>query len=420
MAAARAARSSPPPLTPAAAAAQKQAQQQLIRLGVLAAILAVFLVPLIPSPIAGVDWRTFAWAQVAPTLLAPFPDPAIGMPLPPAPMLTWLYRALVVAGVYLIGGMALHLRGLYVQRKRPLTQPRTYLRVRTPLEVKLKPTDGLALVRTLHGVVPPAGALGNGAPLVLRWTGQPEKPITQGVSLLGGETLVTSVQKTLEGLGSGTQTDGREDPLLKACEAGRVLCWADVRLATADDLPIAVATGTETPLVDALLPALSPQKGVFAGDVQIILRPVGDRAWRIPVLARLEAAKGDAGTSERKALEQKAAGPAYDVCMRVLAVAASPEAGVAMVQTLGAALASSAQAVGLTQQRLVAGAVQCLPAVIEPPTTARGRTRAVAFALAGVLALVGTFALWRFGWTHGAPQLWALPVLLGSATVAAG
>ncbi len=123
----------------------------------------------------------------------------------------------------------------------------------------------------------------------------------------------------------------------------------------------------EHTLLAALLPALAPQAGVLAAGVRIVQEPIPDRRWRLDVLTLLERLKLDSGADEQQALKAKAAGPAYRTRIVLLAVAEDLQAGAAQVQTIGAALASSAQAVATSTQRLQAGPVRILPAVVQPP-----------------------------------------------------
>src|SRR5262249_86744 len=237
------------------------------RLGALAGVLALFIIPRLPSPVLGFDWRGPLWAPFAPMLLAPFPDDPTLPAWVNAPLLAWLYRAIAGLGAWFVLKLVEHLRSLYAQRTVPLAQGRTYIGLAVPLSIALKIEDGVALLRSLHGVLPPGNPkLGSGAPLVLRWTGMPEQPIKQGISVLGPPDLIVSVQKTLEGLGKGTETDIAGAPVLKALERGRYVCWADVHLAAPSDLPIAIPPGRQSPLQDALLPAMAPQAGVVLSD----------------------------------------------------------------------------------------------------------------------------------------------------------
>lgn len=409
------ARSAAKPLTPAQSYMQQQRQAQLIRLGVLLLIVLFFAHPLIPSPIAGYDWRAKVWAQIEKPLMQPMPSAEVAADLPfgitPTPLLNWLYRALALGGVWLILGLLMHVISIYQQRTRPLKQERTYFLVRTPLTLSIKPQQGVGLLRTLHGALPVA-PLGSGVPLVFRWSSRPQEEYALGVSLLGSDTFLKSIQKLLQGVGRGTEVEVIDDPLVSACERGRILCWCEVALAAGSGLPILPITNAESPLIDSFLSALAPQGGIFANDIQLIVRPVRDQAWRMPVLARIEASKDDSNSSERKALEQRAAGPAYDITMRLLVVAEDAESGSAQLQTLASALAASMQSVGSIQQRLVAGPIHALPAVMEPPVPLP-RHLALGLPICALLGgSGGSLLLWQWGIGSVAPQLLALPILL--------
>jgi hypothetical protein len=399
----------PKPQSQAVGYAQRKQREQLTRLGALLGVLAIFIVPRLPSPLFGFDWKGPLWQPFAPMLLASFPnDPTLPAWIN-APTLIWLYRALAGVGVWFIFMLIQHLQSLYAQRTAPLSQSRSYISLAVPLSINTKPEEGIGLIRTLHGVLPPANLkLGSGAPLVLRWIGMPEQPIKQGVSVLGPMDFIVSIQKTLEGLGKGTEADVVDDPLLKELKPNRYLCWADARLQAADDLPIAIPSGP-SPLQDALLPALSPQAGVVLADVQLILRPVPDRSWRTAVLARLESLKIDAGAIERRVMEQKAAGPAFEVAIRLIVIAEKPEAGEQMVKTMGNALASSAQGIATAQQRLVCGPVQVLPTVIEPPPFPKPQ-RLAGFIAGVVVAVISLALIILLHLGNRGLQLWFLPL----------
>jgi len=404
----------PRPVSQASTYAARKQREELVRLGVLAGIIAFFVVPRLPSPVFGFDWKGPLWGPFAPMLLTLFPnDPSLPAWLN-APMLVWLYRAVAGAGVFLIVKLIEHLQCLYRQRTAPLGKKRTYIQVSVPLNLTLKTEDTVALLRTLHGVLPPTDRKqGSGASAVLRWTGMPEQPVKQAISLLGQPALVVSVQKTFEGLGKGTEAEVGDDPLLSALKPGRFVCWADVRLQGPDDLPIAIPGGTQSPLIDSLLPAMAPQAGVVLGDVQIILSPVPDRTWRTAVLARLEGMRADAAATERKVMEQKAAGPAYDVAIRLIAVAEDANAGAQMVQTMGAAFASSAQGLATTQQRLACGPIKVLPAVIDPPPApVPAQQRTLGLIIGGVAALPGLALIVLAHLAARSLAVWLLPPLL--------
>ncbi len=413
MAPARSKAAAPKPVPQATLYAQREQRLALMRLGAALAPMLLFVIPALPSPVGGVDWKASLWRGLRPQLMAPFP-PADTVPFPPQPVLQWLSWGLAAGGAFLALSLLQHLMSLYLQRTRPLAGDRTYLRLRTPLNVALKPEDGRTLLTTLHGVLPPSDLRrGDGAPFALRWTGRPERAVLQGVSVLGPETLVTSIQKTLQGLSRGTEVDVQNDPLLAELKPGRYVCWSEVRLAGPYALALAIPSGS-SPLLDALLPTLSPLGGCFVGDVQVIMRPVNDRAWRTTVLSMLESLKVDAGSTERRVMELKAAGPAFDVHVRLVVVAASPQAGQTMVQTMGAALASSAQSVASATQRLLAGPVQVLPAVIESPPPFPAARAKVGWIAGLLLATAATAGIWFASRLplplHLGLAVWALPL----------
>lgn len=419
MPAARSRPAAPPkPVSQATTYAQRQQREGLIRLGAALAPVLVFVIPALPSPIAGYDWKTVAWRAFQPQLMLPFP-PAGTTPFPPQPLLQWLYWGVAVAAVWFIAALIQHLISLYLQRTRPLTHDRTYLRVRTPLNVALKRDNSERLMRTIHGMLPPSNLRrGDGAPLALRWTGRPERAVVQGVSVQGPETLVKALEQALKGVSAGTEVDTQPDPLLAELRPGRYVCWSDVRLAASDALALAIPPGGAGPLVDHLIQTLAPQTGCFAGDVQVMLRPVGDRAWRTRVLALLERLKVDAGNPEKRVMELKAAGPAFDYHVRLIVVAATPQSGQTMVTTMGAALAASAQSMASAQQRLIAGAVHVAPAVIPPVPALPARTARRSWLAGAVLALAlwGAIGVMARSYASGAsgpwfsPAIWALPV----------
>ncbi|HEX6288253.1 MAG TPA: hypothetical protein VFZ66_03640 [Herpetosiphonaceae bacterium] len=407
--------SQPKPVSLAARYAQQEQRQALLRLGAALAPILFVVVPKLPSPIAGYDWKAWVWQGLAPTLMQSFP-PAGTAPIPPQPLLTWISVAWAVAGIWLIGSQIQHLMSLYAQRTRPLTLERTYLRLRTPFSVTLKPEDGVTLLRTLHGILPRSNLLrGDGTPVVLRWTGRPELAVVQGLSVQGPPTLITSLQKVFQGVSRGTKVDIQSDPLLAELKPGRVICWTDIRLQGPDALAIAIPA-RESPLLSGLLQTLSPLRDCFVSDFQILLRPVADRVWRTKVLAMLERLKLDAASTEKRVMEQKVAGPAFDLHVRAIVVAASPEAGQTMVTTICAALAASAQAIANAEQRLVAGPIQVLPAVIPAPPPFPVTRARLAWLTGLILAMTALGAVWyvsstpRSAWLG--PAIWVLPVPL--------
>lgn len=404
-------RTAPPPL-PSVTVAQHQQQARLLRVGALLALLAVFVVPHVPSPIRGFDW----WAAVRPTLtildvqLPPAPLDLGLLTIVPHPLLQWGIWALAAFLGVLALSLVLHLCALYAQRTRPLGVPRTYLRLLVPARAAGKPGTVVPLLSALHGMLPsPTPRQPAPTPLLLCWTAQPEQKVQQGVSIAGPPACVTSVQKHLLGIASGTTANAIADPLLTALRPGRLLCVAEARLVLGDDVPIAVVGATPT-LLRGLLPALAPQGGVVAASVRLALAPIPDRRWRLAVLTLGERRTAEVGPTERQALTAKAAGPAFRCRLLLLAVAEDAAAGTAQVQTLASALAASAQAVGLRSQRLQAGSVQVLPAVVAPPPPLAIARRAGGVLVGVLLAALLTHLLWRVGLVS--PLGWALPFLV--------
>ncbi len=418
------ARKAPKPESQATSYAKQQQQVALMRLGAFLLLVLAFAVPRIPSPIMGVDW----WKSFRPSLVILWelmpPEPLdVGVfVVAPRPVVQWLSWLLAAFLAFVALSLVMHLGAISAQRRRPLGEKRTYLRLTIPASAPGKPTDALTLIKSVHGMVPPGNPMQPAAPpLMLCWTARPERKIQQGVSVAGPDTTVTSIQKRLLGIRSGTKAVVTDDPLLAELQAGRFLCIAEVGTTAGSVLPIAVV-GKEQTLLSALLPALAPQAGVVVSGVRIVQEPIASRLWQLDVLAMLERLKLDAGSDEQQALKAKASGPAFRTRILLLAVADDPQAGAAQVQTIGAALAGTAQPVATQTQRLQAGPVQLLPAVVPPsPPFPRSQRRVgllLGLLLAGLLALF----LWRWGLAPARPLLWGvvplalwLPVLVLAA-----
>jgi hypothetical protein len=418
----------PKPTSQASRYARQQAVLAQVRLGVVAGAIVMVTLPYLPSPIgpfpnplAAVpgfsaqlgpwDWRGYLWSLIAPSLLQELiPAGLLGVPHPAVTPLLLLRLGLACGGVLLILGLIQHVLSLYAQRTRPLLGTHVYVRLRIPGNARTTPADGVTMLRTLHGMLPPPNLMqGSPVPLTLRWTARPEMPVTQGVTVCGPPTLLAGIVKTLEGAVRGAAAEVFPDPFTEELREGRWLCWADVRQVAPRFLPIAVAGRSSDPLLDALLPAMAPQAGVVVADVQIMLSPLTDRTWRMPVLAQQEALKLDLGTPEKQAIDAKAAGPAFRVGMRFRVIAEDREAGMAMVQTMASTLSSSAQAVAGSVQRLAAGPPQALPAILPPaPALPKVLVRS-ALGAGGALALLVAAGCWA--WPAAGPVTWALPLL---------
>lgn len=418
----------PKPTSQASRYERQQAGAAQARLGVAVGAIVLLVLPYLPSPVGPFpnpladvpgfadqvgpwDWRGYLWDLVAPSLLQPLiPAGLFGFPHPAVTPFLMMRLGGAIFGLLVILGLIQHVLSLYAQRTRPLLGKHAYVRLRVPGNARTTPADGVTLLRTLHGMLPPANlAQGSPVPLTLRWTARPEMPVTQGVTVCGPPTLLTSIAKTLEGLTRGAAAEVLPDPFAAELQEGRWLCWADVRQVAPRFLPIAVAGKSDDPLLDAMLPALSPQAGVILADVQIMLSPLADRTWRLPVLAQQEALKLDIATPESRAMDAKAAGPAFRVGVRLRVIAENREAGLAMAQTVAATLSSSAQPVASTVQRLSTGGAQALPAVLPPAPALPGLLVKVALGTGAVLALSVAAGCWL--WAAAGLLTWALPLL---------
>lgn len=401
------------PQSQATSYASKKQQENMLRLGAFALVVFLVAFPFIPSPLFGVDWLRSAAPSLTMLLekMPPEPIDLMLFTLQPQPIGQWLYWGLAAFLGFVALTLVMHVGAIYTQRTRPLGQKRTYLRLTVPASSPAKPVDAVTLFKSLHGMVPPVNPMQPTlAPLMLCWTARPERKIQQAISVAGPDTTTVSLQKRLQSITSGTKVVVLDDPLLAELKPSRFLCVAEARTVAGDALPIAIV-GKEHVLQTALLSSLAPQAGVVLASARVVQEPIPDRLWRLDVLALLERMKLDTGTEEQQALKAKAAGPAFRSRLLLVAVTDDPQAGAAQVQTMGTALAASAQSIALTSQRLQVGPVQVLPAVVSPrPPFPKMQKRAGLIAgalLAAVLALV----LWQSGQALLHPVLWAVPLL---------
>jgi hypothetical protein len=351
----------------------QQATSTATRAAGLLLLLVVFLLLVFPSPIVGYPWRSTLFGPIAHVILAPVPTPEMGLPafLPVAPVIqwiAWLWCALAAYGAFTL---LQHLLLLRMQTVAPLKKPRAYYRIRLPSSASVDKEQGVGLLRSLHGMLPaPRAVTGAGVPLVLRWTGLPDLPIQQGVSLLLPQTSLVSVVKTLEGIAPGTLVEAMPDPFTAALQPGLHLAWCDLRAAAGDTVPLAIPLRDQSPLLEGLLPTLAPPAGVVATDVQVLLRPIAQiAAWRLKVLASAERQKVDVQSNEQKVIDKKAEGPGFDTTFRLLVLAETPAMAQGYLAVLADAFAPTAQTIGIRQQRLRATKAQCM-AVGDPPLPA--------------------------------------------------
>lgn len=402
------------PESQATSYASKKQQENMLRLGAFALLVLLVAFPHVPSPLFGVDWLRSA----APSLkvltekMPPAPIDLMLVTLQPQPIGQWLYWGLAAFLGFVALTLVMHLGAIYAQRTRPLGQKRTYLRLTIPASSPTRPADAVTLLKSLHGMVPAMNPMQPALPpIMVCWTARPERKIQQAFSVAGPDTTTVSLQKRLQAVTSGTKVVVTDDPLLAELKPGRFLCVAEARTVAGDALPIAII-GKEQVLLTALLSSLAPQAGVVLASARMVQEPIPDRLWRLDVLALLERMKLDTGTDEQQALKAKASGPAFRSRLLLMAVADDPQAGAAQVQTMGAALAASTQAIALTSQRLQAGPVQILPAVVPPRLPFPKMQNRVGLTAGVLLAAVLAFVLWRSGLTHAHSVLWAVPPLV--------
>lgn len=386
------------PKSQAMQAAEKRQQEAGTSALVLLAILAWSAVPPIfaafPAQVAGFAWKEmiapgaqFLWME-----LPPEGTPTFGI-IPRAPIKQWVDWGLMLFGAFTCLTLLQHEMSLYAQRIRPLSAKRLYRLMRVPVSASLKPSDGLKLLKTLHGMLPsPNVHQGTAAPLVLRWTARPQQRIQQGLSIVDQGDLAISIGKVIEGVAGGTKVETKEDPFLAELKPGRWLCACDVQLTGPSDLPLAIGESDGNSVLESLLPTLAPQIGIVCADMQVILEPATDPSLKLRVKARLEQLKAELSQGERKALEAKADGPMFRCGVRLLVVGEQPDAGQTMLRTVSAAFAGTAQTTGTTEQRLRAGPVTVLPAVLPErpalPRIARRLAWIAGFILAGVLGFL--------------------------------
>ena len=402
------------PQSQATSYARKKQQEEAIRPGTLALVVLLVVFPHIPSPLFGLDWLRSA-APGLRLLIEPMPPQPIDLMLVtimPQPLGQWLYWGLAAFLGFVALTLVMHIGAIYAQRTWPLGQKRTYLRLTIPSSSPAKPADAVTLLKSLHGMVPAASPMRPALPpIMVCWTARPERKVQQAFSVAGPEATTVSLQKRLQAVASGTKVVVIEDPLLAELQPGRFLCLAEARTVAGDALPIATI-GKQQVLLTALLSSLAPQAGVVLASARIVLEPIPDRQWRLKVLALLERMKLDAGADEQQTLKAKASGPAFRSRLLLLAVADDPQAGAAQVQTIGASLAASAQAIALTSQRLQAGPVQVLPAVVSPRPPLPKMQNRIGLVAGVLVAAVLAFVLWRSGQALAHPLLWTAPPLV--------
>ncbi len=399
MATATKARSTQPPKSKAVRALERRAnlrsQGVLVLLGCALVLVLPYLLAAIPERAVGLRWRDV----VRPSLLwldLTLPPPAVPLPpfFPRGSFLQWARWGVALFGVAIAFTLFQHLSALVAQRRNPLRARHVYRQVRVPQSRTLASQDGVALLSTLHGLLPPVRLLqGSPIPLALRLTALPNQPIITGMSILDTGDLPLAVTRVVEGLADGTKIEpyhtrkvSNADPLRLALTPGRWLCAADLQLDASSDFPIAFGDSTRNPLLEALLSSLVPQQGVVLAELHTLLAPCDDPDWALRPQGWLERWRDQLSGEDRSALTAKASGPAFRCALRLVAVAETREAGQTMLATLGAACAGSSQTVGGVAQRLRMGPVATLPAVTPTPRPLPRAMQRLGWALGLLLA----------------------------------
>lgn len=390
--------------------------QDTVRVVVVLLLILIAAYPLLPAEINGVAWKPKADEFLVNWLGKPIPklwDAANPMWIP---LQNYCIYLLCLICAWILWGFADHFIGLCTQQSYTLKQRRTYLRLRVASDAPLNGApDGASVLATLHGMLPVSRLrLGIGCHCVLRWSDLPNAPVVQGVTIAGDDRLVKTIEKSLDGLTGGSDAEPWDDPLLPQLQPGRYVVWAELRAALPDDLPFAIIGKGDSPLVNALVPAMAAQAGVHATDVQIMIRPVTGK-WRIRVQARQESLRADSIAAERKNLETKASGPGYDIAVRCIAVADSVATGRRMVDMMVAAMSGANQATGTWVQKFVPGPISNMMVPMREPPPLPLLARIVILGIGLGVVLSGGYALGAIDATGDLPWLWLLPPLLAYA-----
>lgn len=347
---------------------QNKGMGDAVRVVLVLLYILIFAYPFIPSTVNDIAWREKADGFLLPLLATPLPKLwNAGDPMW-IPIQNYLIYVICIAAVWVLWGLFDHFTGVCAQITYNRKLPRTYLRLRVAPDAPLNgASDGAAVLASLHGMLPASRlSLGIGSQFVLRWSDLANNPVCQGVTVAGDDRLVKTIEKALDGLTGGSDAEPWDDPLLTQLQPGRCLVWVDLKPAMPDDIPFSIISKGDSPFVNALLPAMAAQAGVFATDVQIIVRPVNG-SWRVRVQARQEMMRADTIAAERKLLETKAAGPGFDVAIRCIAVADSVASGERMVQMMVAATSSANQTTGSWAQKMVAGKMRSMSVPAKAP-----------------------------------------------------
>lgn len=344
----------------------------IARLVVCAALLLTFGAPYLPSLADRIPGQT------------PTTTSGLTQAAPPQRMLANTLRALsrpparwVSAGIA-AGGMAIVVIELALAAGRLVNTRRcrrllhaAYLRIR-PLRPQSRkgaqhePMPG-DLWRSLHALEAQLRRIPGEAWISLTLSAQPEEPVTLGAvvvtpSLTGntqtpaqpGGELARGLESLLLGQDAEVLLDRPDDPLIQALQPGVWLVWEELTLTRPPHAPLLTAADSGADVMGTLAASLRTLPGVRYTEIQVVAIPRRDppntTPWRIHARRRLVDLRRKAswaGMEEQRRLEAKLDSEAFDLTVRLIAVASDQQS----LQAARAALREIRIAFGQYQQR---------------------------------------------------------------------
>lgn len=172
------------------------------------------------------------------------------------------------------------------------------------------------------------------------------------------QSLQRALTKMVLGQDAETIVDEIPDPLAAVLTPGRVLCWRELRLTKPAHFLIRTPADFTNDALGTIAAALRTPAGVVHTEVQVIVRPRIDldllTSWRVFARRRYIGVRRKdvlGTTTETKTLEAKLNSEAYDVTLRLLAVADTQQA----VPAARSALRELQSAFGQYQTRTAVG-----------------------------------------------------------------
>ncbi|MEN9936333.1 MAG: hypothetical protein RLZZ387_2912 [Chloroflexota bacterium] len=235
-----------------------------------------------------------------------------------------------------------------------------------------------------------------------------------------------SLEKVLLGQDPEVAVDAAPDPLAAALRPGAVVIWQDLVLARPAHFPLRTPDAAGADLLGSLAAALRPPPGVACAEIQIAVRPRHESIhapWRVLARRRmvdLRRKQAHFVSPEVAALDAKLADAAFDVSLRVVAVApdpASERAAHAAVREVCAALGQYRARAGSDAQGFApAGQPRRAAVPADDLLPRRGWAwRWAALALPLALAAAGALP-----WTAALPLVAAALAVLGARALAGG